>query len=145
METRAAVINNGVVTNIIVIDAGKADAIGAVELPADSQVAIGWTYANAQFSAPIPKPLAPEENIAAIKAKAGQLITSRLPEYKQRNYLARKAELQDILIAGGVLSASEQAEVDFLAAEWAWAKAVRVASNEAEAAGTPVDAIVWPS
>lgn len=83
-------------------------------------------------------------NIAAIKAKAGQLILARLPDYKQRNYIARKAELQDILLTGNTLSASEQAEWDFFSAEWSWAQAVRIASNAAEAAGTPVDEVVWP-
>lgn len=88
--------------------------------------------------------LTPEQNIAAIKAKARQLILTRAPEYKQRNYLARKLELQDKLIMGQSLTPEEQAEFDFITAEWQWIKAVREVSNTAEASGTPVDEIVWP-
>lgn len=84
-------------------------------------------------------------NVAAIKAKAREIILARLPEHKQRNYLVRKAELQDILISSGKLSESEQAEWDFFTAEWAWVKAVRATSNAAELAGTPVDEVVWPT
>lgn len=84
-------------------------------------------------------------NIAAIKAKANEIILARFPEYKQRNYLKREIELQNKLITGGTLTPEEQVELNFISAEWAWVKAIRETSNAAEAAGTLVDEIVWPT
>jgi len=83
-------------------------------------------------------------NVTAIKAKAGELILSRIPSYKQTNYLARKSELQDALALNGVLTIAEQGEWDFFLAEWTWVKEVREMSNTAELAGTPVADVVWP-
>lgn len=79
-----------------------------------------------------------EENVTAIKTKAGELIVARVGDStKQRNLLARKSELQDKRISGEILTPEEQAE-------WDWIKAVRATSNAAEVAGTPVDQVVWP-
>lgn len=86
-----------------------------------------------------------DENKAAINAAAGRIILSRIPDFKQRNYLARKAELQDALIGGLALSRTEKAEWDFMATEWAWAKSVRGVSNQAITAGTPAGDVVWPT
>jgi hypothetical protein len=82
--------------------------------------------------------------IASIKAKAGAVIYSRIPAWKQSNLLARKSELQDILLSGASLSVQEQAEWDWMITEWAWAKSVRAVSDQAELDGTALDDVVWP-
>lgn len=84
------------------------------------------------------------QNIAAIKAAAGVVITARLPEWRQRNLLARQLELQDKLLAAGSLTTAEQSEADAMRTEWEWCKAVRTTSDQAESNNTPVDQVVWP-
>lgn len=80
-----------------------------------------------------------------IKAKARLVILSKVPDWKQSNLLARKAELQDVLLSGDTLTADQQVEWDYMLNEWNWIKAVREASNQAEADGTPIADIVWPT
>lgn len=77
----------------------------------------------------------------AIKKKAGEVILSVLPEWKQRNILARIAELRDIQDSRP-LTADEQAEKDAALAVWASIKAIRSHSDLLEAdvdAGKVVD------
>ena len=56
METNFAVIENGVVSNVIVIDQNDAATIehfGAIELPQGSPIGIGYIYDGANFTAPV--------------------------------------------------------------------------------------------
>ncbi len=54
---RYALIENGAVTNVILWDGNDGwtapEGISAMELPADSQVGIGWEYENGEFTAPV--------------------------------------------------------------------------------------------
>ena len=85
------------------------------------------------------------ERIAGIKAKANKVIISKYTDIHQRNMLARFNELLEIRIDGGILTTEQQAEYDALKAVWQWIKDVRATSNLAEAEGTSVDSITWPS
>lgn len=86
-----------------------------------------------------------EQEIQAIKVMAGQIITTRIPEWKQRNLIARKTELQDQYIDNVPFSTEERAEWDAMAEAWEWVKNVRAASDWAEINKTPVDEIIWPT
>jgi len=74
--------------------------------------------------------------IADIKQKAGAAIVALLPEWKQRNLIARGLELTDKIANGGTLTTAEQAESDALKVQWAAVTAIRTASNTAETSGT---------
>lgn len=84
-----------------------------------------------------------ERRIAAIKAKAGEIITAVMPDWKQRNMLARSIELVNIANEREYTPA-EQTELDELNAFWTWVKLVRAASNAAEAEGKQVYQVIWP-
>jgi len=53
MAMRVALIENGLVTNVIVADNSyQPDAgVEAIALPDNSPVGIGWAYANGEFTA----------------------------------------------------------------------------------------------
>jgi len=74
---------------------------------------------------------------ARINARAGEIITARLPLWKQANLTARAVELQSI--GQSAWAPAEQAEWDAIQAEWNWVKAVRAQSSlataDVEAAG----------
>jgi hypothetical protein len=55
MERTAAVIENGTVVNVIVIDADHELADNEVEYTADKPAGIGWEYDGTDFIAP-PEP-----------------------------------------------------------------------------------------
>lgn len=65
-----------------------------------------------------------------INARAGELITKRLPQWKQANLTARAVELQGL----PSLSQIELAEFDAIKAEWSYVKDIRVKSNIANSA-----------
>lgn len=89
------------------------------------------------------------QRIAAIKAEAAERIAAIAPAYRQANLTARAAELALRLGAGGKLSADEQAEIAAGTAVWERIKAIRAASNEAEArvlaakTNDEADAVTW--
>lgn len=102
----------------------------------------------------IPDPLetlleAQTRRIVEVKAAAGIHIVTAYPEWKQRNMIARQAELQDIVINGGTLSATEQDEMTTMQNIWNWVKTVRSESDTFEASinsasdVATVDAIVF--
>lgn len=64
----------------------------------------------------------------AINCKAGDIIISRLPLWKQSNLTARAVELQSMR---PVWSSDDQVEWDALQAEWDWVKLIRAQSNAA--------------
>lgn len=74
---------------------------------------------------------AKQEAIRKINAKTGEIITARLPLWKQNNLTARAVELQANQANWTTEDANEFAA---LQAEWGWVKAVRAASNAAVAA-----------
>ena len=74
---------------------------------------------------------AQQDAIRKINAKAGDIITARLPIWKQNNMTARAVELQ----ANQATWTTEDAdEFAALQAEWDWVKSIRMASNVAVAA-----------
>lgn len=80
--------------------------------------------------------------IQAIKTEAMNRILDILPEWKQRNLLARSIELQNKLYLG-IITADEQSEMDALQSQWDSIKAIRETSDAAELAGTAPEDIVW--
>lgn len=72
--------------------------------------------------------------IAQIKQLARSHILAALPEWKQTNMAARAIELTRIQMSGAELSPTEAGELALLESAWAWVKAVRAASDAAEAA-----------
>ena len=72
--------------------------------------------------------------VAAIKAKAREVIVARYPDWKQANMTARAVELTRIMAGGVALSPAESAELAALETAWAWIKSVRAASDAHEAA-----------
>lgn len=51
----AAIVEGGIVTNVIIADAEFAARIGAI--PCDESIAIGWEYFGGEFSPPTPEPV----------------------------------------------------------------------------------------
>ena len=71
-----------------------------------------------------------------IKRDTERAILAYAPDWKQRNALARSAELLEILVGGGVLTSGEELERAALHAMRQRINAYRQASNGAEAAVT---------
>lgn len=69
--------------------------------------------------------------IAEAKAEASRRILTRLPDWKQRNYLAHSLELTRK--GEDNLTPEETASIAFMEAEWEYAKSIREASNLIEA------------
>jgi len=76
-------------------------------------------------------PAAPSVTIDAIKAEAKRRILGIAPEWKQRNMLARAAEL--LRIGEPNWTPSQQAEVAAMDAAWADIEAIRAKSDAIEA------------
>ena len=70
--------------------------------------------------------------IANVKAEANSRIVARVPEWKQRNYLAYSLEMTRKEAAGTTLTAQESATMTFIEGEWAYAISVRAASDTIE-------------
>ena len=69
---------------------------------------------------------------AEIKQEAYEAIVTHLPEWKQRNLVARSVELTEKKFDTS-LTAEEQTELDDLKTKWGWVKQVRTNSDTAEA------------
>lgn len=63
------------------------------------------------------------------KLEVGRRINEIASEWKQRNYLARVAELQDIQLVGGTLTTLEQTELEFVKSIWGSIKFLRTKSD----------------
>jgi hypothetical protein len=74
-----------------------------------------------------------EDRKIEAKVEAGKRIITILPEWKQRNLLARTAELIEEKADGGTLSSDEDTELTSMKALWIRIKAMRTASNAIEA------------
>lgn len=68
-----------------------------------------------------------------VKAAASRLILSIAPDWKQRNYIARGAELIRKVQLGGTLTTEEEAEETAMQGLWTTVKAIRAKSDELEA------------
>lgn len=71
--------------------------------------------------------------IARINKHAEIIILAEMPDWKQRNFLARSVELSHKK-AEQAWTTEETTEWNLLQAKWDWAKSVRTASNVATAA-----------
>lgn len=67
-----------------------------------------------------------------VKSVAHKKIVAILPEWKQRNQLARTLELLDKKSAGSALTVEEQSEVDDIRAQWGRVQAIRSYSDTLE-------------
>ncbi len=106
-----------------------------------------------------PKPTAAELDAAAgtafanqaaadlVRAEAYRRIVALAPEWKQRNMTARGLELTRKELAGGTLTAAEQAEAAAITAAWDAVKAIRAASDvlEANPPADYTDDSHWPA
>jgi hypothetical protein len=93
--------------------------------------------------------VSPADQIAQIKAEASGRILAVIPDWRQRNMIARSVELLEIREAGEILTAAELRELDAIRAAWAWARSVRAYSDQLEALvaqGEAVDPATaeWP-
>ena len=70
--------------------------------------------------------------VESIKKEANRRIVERMPEWKQRNYLAYSLEVTRRSVAGNPNTSEEDATIAFIEGEWAFAKAVRSASDALE-------------
>jgi len=68
MDNRYAIVENGVVVNVVLADADFAAQHGWMAVP--KEVGPGWVYTDAQFSAPPPPPAPPEPVPAPAPTKA---------------------------------------------------------------------------
>jgi hypothetical protein len=71
--------------------------------------------------------------IKEVKAEANRRILDRMPDFKQRNYIAFNLEMERKERKGEVLTPTELATIAFTEGEWEFAKAIRSASNVIEA------------
>jgi hypothetical protein len=96
----------------------------------------------AEFAAAVIRGEVVPNRIAAVKWEAGRRILSVIPDWKQRNLLARSIELTRVANK----SPTELAEQTAIDALWSYAKAVRAASDtfEADPALDPFDDANWP-
>jgi hypothetical protein len=70
--------------------------------------------------------------IVRINQRAGEIITTQLPQWKQANLTARAIELQSV--GASNWTESETQEWAAITAAWNWVKSVRTQSNTATAA-----------
>lgn len=104
------------------------NAAGRVEVPAD--VYAGFLdNGDGTFSAP----LAPAVVAEQVKSAASRIILELLPDWQQRNFIARGAELIRKVQLGGALTQDELDEETAMQALWAKVKAIRAKSDELEA------------
>jgi len=102
-------------------------------------VALGNT-ADPEFT----NPELETQRITKIKEQAGNTIVAAIPEWKQRNNIARMLELVAKATDLSALTADELAEIAAAQADWDSIKAVRTTSDTAETNGDNPDDIVWP-
>lgn len=70
--------------------------------------------------------------VSRVKAAAGRRIVTRMPEWKQRNYLAFSLDMTRGQLKGRSEKPEDSQKMDFIGGEWAWAQAVRDVSNALE-------------
>jgi hypothetical protein len=79
-----------------------------------------------------------------VKAEAGRRIEDVVPDWKQRNLLARSSEF--LLKGIPNLTSNEHTELTRILALWAWVKSVRAFSDtlETQSPDTDISAAAWP-
>lgn len=70
-----------------------------------------------------------------LKREAGRRILTRIPDWKQRNYLAFSLEMT----RKGTVTPEEQGKLNFIEGEWLWVQSVRDKSDELEAVISTAD------
>lgn len=110
------------------LQAGESCAEGAPEL-------VGGEWRQTWIVTPAPSDAYIRADLVSeIKQLARAHILASLPDWKQTNMAARAIELTRIQMSGADLSPTEAGELAWLESAWAWVKAVRGASDLAEAA-----------
>ena len=91
-------------------------------------------------------PMRPTPTADDVRAEAYRRITDFMPDWRQRNALARSQELQE-LREERALTVDEDAEAQTIHAAWEWIKSVRAASNilEPDPPADYRDDIHWPA
>ena len=81
-----------------------------------------------------------------VRAECHRRIIAFMPDWKQRNALARSQELQEVRETR-VLTADEEAEAEVIRQSWGWIKLIRRSSNimEPEPPADYRDDIHWPT
>jgi len=106
-----------------------------------------WNAAAPQPPQPAPEPTAEEveaRRVFGIKRAAQIYILTRYPQWRQANLASRAVELVRVQMQGA-LTVDQETELAAIETVWAWIKAVRDTSNEAEASGVTADQIQWPA
>jgi len=127
-----------------VVDTADGSIIPNTETNPDWVIYLAWV---AEGNTPDPEFTDPEidaRRIAEIKKTAGTKIVEIMPEWKQRNNLARVLELLAMVTDVTGLPTEDQTELADALAEWDNLKAIRTASDIAETNGDNPDDIVWP-
>lgn len=83
------------------------------------------------------------KRVTDIKTTAGEKIVEIMPEWKQRNNLARMVELLSNAVDLTTLTTAEQDEITAAMTQWNNVKTIRSTSDTAEVDGTNPDDIVW--
>jgi len=83
------------------------------------------------------------KRILTIKATAGSKIVEIMPEWRQRNNLARMLEIISTAVDLTKLSALDLDEIAAAQIQWNDVKVIRTKSNDAEKDGTAADKINW--
>jgi hypothetical protein len=99
---------------------------------------IDGVFSSAWFK-PIDLAVTEAARIRNIKSKTNAAILIIMPEYKQRNYLAKSVELTRIELRGDTLTSEEYDQVAAIELLWSTVEAMRAKSNIAEAEGTLAD------
>lgn len=101
----AAIIENGIVVNVIISDADFAAQIGAVQC--DDGVSIGWTYTDGEFSPPALPAVDLVELKLALRAAVDAQAESERCKYitpgsgQAMTYQAKAAEAQRYVVESG--------------------------------------------
>lgn len=83
------------------------------------------------------------KRVQEIKTTAGEKIVEIMPEWKQRNSIARMVELLSDAVDMTGLSADALAEISAVMLQWDDVKTIRTTSDAAETDGTNPDDVVW--
>jgi len=125
---RLAQIESGVVANVVEVRPGAVPGFMAGWPEAGPDVGIGWAWDGKVFAPAPPPPVTAEQ----VKAEAERRILAVAPEWRQRNLLARGAELANIR-HDRKLTSGEKAEADAISAVWTAIAGLRAASDALEA------------
>ena len=123
---RWGVLEGNVIAKCIDVDPDNIpeDYENGMEVP--DHVGVGFTFDGTDFA----MPARPAPSVDQVKAEASRRILEIMPEWKQRNTLARATILAEKKRENW--TAEEKAAWDAGEADWARIEAIRAASNEIE-------------